>query len=435
MIDQIMDYAKKVAEQVEVFEVEREESPVLFETNRLKLMETRTSHGLALRIVKNGRIGFSSTSRFDNPQEVVTAAVDAAEFGAEAKFVLPGSTNLPSTAIYNEHVKNVTPEDMIGLGAEMIARIRDRFPEVNCEGGLTKEIIRLRLLNSNGGGAEYTKSVFGIGIEGVVVNGTDMLFVWDSQSSCDPITDISGIVAKIIRRLEIAGKIVSSVSNNVPVIFTPSGVASALVPPLTIGFNGKIALEGSSPLLGKIGQQCFDRRLTLIDDPLIEKRPGSRPCDDEGIPSRRNDLIVNGIPKGFLYNLQTAGLAGTTSTGSASRSLDSLPGPSRSTLLISPGDTSFEKMVQNLKEGLVIEMLMGASQGNVLGGNFSGNVLLGYKVEAGEIVGRVKDTMVSGNVYDVLKSIVAIGTETEWVGGGLSTPALCLEGLSIASKS
>ena len=91
-------------------------------------------------------------------------------------------------------------------------------------------------------------------------------------------------------------------------------------------------------------------------------------------------------------------------------------------------------MVQDIKQGLVIEQLMGAEQGNILGGDFSGNVLLGYKVESGKIVGRVKDTMVSGNIYQVLKQIIAIGSEARWVGGFLQSPHLYCPTLSVASK-
>jgi len=69
-----------------------------------------------------------------------------------------------------------------------------------------------------------------------------------------------------------------------------------------------------------------------------------------------------------------------------------------------------------------------------LGGDFSGNVLLGYKVESGKIVGRVKDTMVSGNIYQLLKRIIAIGSEAKWVGSFLKTPHLYCSSLSVASK-
>jgi PmbA protein len=198
-------------------------------------------------------------------------------------------------------------------------------------------------------------------------------------------------------------------------------------------FNGKTVLEGASPIGHRLGQPVFDPKLWLWDDPTIAYRPGSRPCDDEGVPSRRTPLVEAGEVANFLYDLQTAALAGQQSTGNGSRR-GGLPTPAPSIFTIAPGDTSFEQMVQDMKEGLVIEWLMGAEQGNILGGDFSGNILLGYKVENGRMVGRVKDTMVSGNVYQLLRGIAAVGSETRWVGSYLQAPYLYCPSLSVASK-
>ena len=218
-----------------------------------------------------------------------------------------------------------------------------------------------------------------------------------------------------------------------PVIFTPNGVASGLISPLIAAFNGKMVLEGASPIGKRLGETVFDTKLSLWDDATIAYQPESRPCDDEGVLSRRTPLIEQGVVANFLYDLQTAALAGKQSTGSASRDRG-LPSPAPSAYVIAPGNVSFDDMVKNMKEGLVIEQLMGAEQGNVLGGDFSGNVLLGFKVKNGEIVGRVKDTMVSGNVYLLLKDITALGKEARWVGGFLQTPHICFPSLSVASK-
>jgi PmbA protein len=182
------------------------------------------------------------------------------------------------------------------------------------------------------------------------------------------------------------------------------------------------------------GEKVFDKRLSLQDDATVPGRPRSRPCDDEGVASQVTPLIVHGVVGRFLYDLQTAGLAGVESTGSGDRGGGAaLPTPSISSLVFEPGDISFEDMVAGIDEGLVVEQLMGATQTNVLGGEFSGNVLLGYKVEKGEIVGRVKDTVVSGNVYQVLNNIIGIGREARWVGA-VFTPAICCADLTVGSK-
>ena len=108
--------------------------------------------------------------------------------------------------------------------------------------------------------------------------------------------------------------------------------------------------------------------------------------------------------------------------------------PAASALVIHTGEATFDEMVRDIPQGLVIEQLMGAEQGNVLGGDFSGNVLLGYKIENGKITGRVKNTMVSGNVYQALKDIVALGKEARWTGGSVFAPHLYCRSLSVASK-
>jgi PmbA protein len=319
------------------------------------------------------------------------------------------------------------------LGQELIEIITGHTPEILCEAMVSKDTISIELLNSSGGQAEYKKSIFSVGIMGSLIRGTDMLFVGENQSSGNPISQPQYIARVVTRQLELARNPASVPTGQLPVIFTPRGAASALIPSLMMAFNGKMVLQGASPIGNKLGQKVFDKKLSLCDDPTLAFRPHSRPGDDEGVASRRTPLIEQGIVSNFLYDLQTAALAKTKSTGSASRS-GGLPAPAASSFIIAPGETTMEEMVKDIKEGLVIEQLMGAEQGNILGGDFSGNVLLGYKVESGKIVGRVKNTMVSGNVYQVLREVSAVGSRAEWVDGFLHTPPLYCPRLSVASK-
>jgi PmbA protein len=91
-------------------------------------------------------------------------------------------------------------------------------------------------------------------------------------------------------------------------------------------------------------------------------------------------------------------------------------------------------MLKEMKDGIVIEQLMGAEQGNILNGDFSGNVLLGYRVENGAITGRVKDTMVSGNVYQLLREVTALGSDSRWIGGYVSTPSIFCPAISVSAQ-
>jgi len=433
-MEEILDRALKAADEAEVFIASTDETPVQFETNRLKHIQSKQSKVVTLRIIKDGRIGYATTTRSDGFDEIIKAAVATAEFGQKAEFDFPTRRRFPTVQIYDPAVKKVSLEQMVALGEQMVTAVTAASPGILCEAGITRFSCEFSLLNSRGGKASYRETVFGLGIEGQLVRGTDMLFVGDHASSCHPVLDTGEITATVVRHLELAKRQAPVASKPMPVVFTPEGFASAMVLPLMSAFNGKTVLEGASPIGGRLGQRVFDPGLTLWDDPTLPFRPGSRPCDDEGVLSQKTALISSGVVGNFIYDLQTAGKAKTKSTGNGHRGQGGLPSPSINALVFESGQTGCGDMVKGIKEGLVVEQLMGAGQGNTLGGDFSGNVLLGFKLEDGEIVGRVKDTMVSGNVYRLLDSIAAIGSDTKWVGGGLRTPSFCFNEVSVASR-
>jgi PmbA protein len=434
-MEKILEEAKKVAEAAEVFLVSSEEISVKFESNRLKHIQSKQSQTIALRIIKKGRIGYTITSDPEDVSGLINAAVETAEFGAMASFNLPGATSYPQIDINDSTVEAVTLEEMTALGKAMIAAVTAHNPEILCEASVTRRLTSVNIINSRGCQASYKKSTFSLGLEGNLIRGTDMLFIGESQSSCHPITEVSTITDEVLRQLEWAkGQATVATSKELPVIFTANGIASAMIPPLMAAFNGKTVLEGASPIAGSLGQQIFNSKLWLWDDATIPYRPGSRPHDDEGVASQRTPLIAAGTVASFIYDMQTAGQANTRSTANGSRTGSGLPTPSPSAFTIDAGDTSFDDMLADIREGLVIEYVMGASQGNILGGDFSGNVLLGYMVKNGRIEGRVKNTMVSGNIYQVLKEISAVGIDTRWVGGFLNSPSIYCPSLSVAVK-
>ncbi len=434
-LDQILSLARqRGAQQAEVYAVRSEETPVQFEANRLKQMNARQSSGAALRVIRDGRIGFASSTRPQEVEELVSAALETAPFGPEARFAFPGQSAYPDVEIYDPEVERVSVEHMIHLGQSLIDAVRAHQPDLLCDGSVRKSETDVSCANSNGGAFSYQGSVFSLSVGGTLVRGTDMLFVGDGDASCRPITDYSLIEKTVAEQLERCKDIAKVSTGELPVIFMPDGVASALAMPLTLAFSGKMVQQGQSPLIDSLGKQMYDPRFSAWDDATLPYRPSSRACDDEGVPSRRVPLIEGGVVRSFLYDLQTAGLAGTESTGSGERSLSSQPTISTSSLVIDAGDATFDEMVADVKDGLAVEWLMGAGQGNVFGGDFSGNVLLGYKIEGGRIVGRVKDTVVSGNVHSALRELAGIGRERRWANGSLYTPALYCARLSVSSK-
>jgi PmbA protein len=179
-----------------------------------------------------------------------------------------------------------------------------------------------------------------------------------------------------------------------------------------------------------LGQTVLSPLLTLTQQPA--QGPFSCPFDDEGTPTRALTLIQNGELRLFYADRTTGHQLGSGSTGNGFRSgLGSYPTPGLVNLTIAPGTMDFAALVKHMKKGIIIDQILGSGAG--MSGDFSINVELGYRVHNGEILGRVKDTMVSGNVYTALRQIMAIGSDIDW-NGPCYTPSLIVEGLSVTGR-
>ena len=171
-------------------------------------------------------------------------------------------------------------------------------------------------------------------------------------------------------------------------------------------------------------------RLTLVDDGTLSGRPGGA-FDHEGVPTQRTVLVRNGVVTGFYYDLQTAAQSGAHSTGNGRRDMLAPPRPQPGNIVIEPGTTSLEAMLQQAGDGLLVDLLMGANPTAALRGTFSRTVLLGYKIERGRIAGYVKGVALAGNLYEMLRDVRAIGDTGYW-SGDMCAPYLLIGGMSVS---
>ena len=154
-MEEILARASKVAQEAEVFMVSSDEMPVEFETNRLKHIQSKQNSTVALRIIKNGRIGYATSTRVDDIEELVDNAVATAEFGTEARFTLPSQTPYPKIEVFDPDIEKVTLEQMAEFGQGMIDTLTRHTPEIICEAGVIRIITNVSILNSRGGRASY----------------------------------------------------------------------------------------------------------------------------------------------------------------------------------------------------------------------------------------------------------------------------------------
>jgi len=429
-MERALELALKKAEAAEVICDEDESRCARFEDNRLQSLSTSGHRGMGLRVIRNGRIGFSSTTDISRVEELVEHAIHAAEFGEEARFSFPSSCEPGGVKTYDRATAETGHERMVEIGRDGLDRVLASRPEAQCGGDVSCSAGRRRLINSSGLDIEYEHSDAAMGLHALVVRDSGLLGVGEGEDSARLTGDLRKHAEAVVRKLDLAEKEVRLSACKLPVIFPPKA-GGILLQSLMSNVNGKLLQKGVSILTGRLGEDVLSERITIMNDPSVDYAAGSGWVDGEGTSCRTFPLFEKGVFRNFLYDLQTAGLMNAKPTGSGYRSFGSMPAPGHANIILEPGDVTFEEMLRGMERGVVVDQVLGAGQSNVLVGEFSVNIELGFLVENGEVVGRVKDSMVSGNAFDALNRIRWLGSELEW-HGDLALPAICIDELSVS---
>ena len=431
MIEKILKLAMKSADAAEVFFAESESRRAEFENNRLKYITTKSVKGAGLRVIKNGRIGFSSTTDLQQPDQLAAHALESAKYGQIAQFQLPAAVKPTAVKVRDPRVLDFSIEDGVKRTTQAIEKVLAATPRAQCGGEVVKRSGKKQIANSAGLRVAYEFSEFECELSALLVRDGSLLWTGDHDASCALIDRWDVQADKVIADIRSAEHEVTPEPGVYPIIFTPNAI-DPLLATFEQGVNGKLVQKQISPLIGKLGEQVVDTRVTITDDGTIDYAAGSCPVDCEGLAVRRNVLFERGVLKQYLFDLQTAGMMKAQPTGSGMRGFHRQPTPDIANLVIEAGDVPYAKMLSGMKRGLLVDGLLGAGQSNTLAGEFSVNIDLGYLVENGEIVGRVKNCMVAGNVFDAFKNIVALG-DAAVLKGDLMAPHFLFAGLNVTS--
>jgi PmbA protein len=427
-LQHIIDKAMKKAQSAQAVLITSDTSAVDFENDLLKSAESSQRTEIRVKVIVDGKVGLSTTTDITDADGVVQRALEAAEFGRPASFEMPDPQDLRDVRTFDPDLVPLAKPEMIHLGRHMMDMIKSYNPEISASAGVNKTISTIEYANSRGAHYREQHSDYTVGAGGQLIRGTDILFAGQSLAQKQRRMDAEDLAERAIQYFRQAEQIALVRSGALPVIFTPNGLTLLLLS-LVLGIDGKNVLLGSSPLQDRLGQPIADPRLNITDDPFVDFGSHSTSFDDEGTPAQVTTIIERGVLKNYIYDRDTAGRAGAHPTGhGATRTLTNL--------IIDPGETRLADMVGSVEEGLLVHEFLGLGQGNPINGEFSVNVALGYKIENGEVVGRVKDVMLAGNAYDALRNITAISREREWVSGSFSglRPSIQVGSLSVTTK-
>jgi PmbA protein len=220
-------------------------------------------------------------------------------------------------------------------------------------------------------------------------------------------------------------------SQEVPVVFDPDA-ARAILGLVSSSVHGGSIWRRSSYLLDRLETAIASPLVTIIDDPLRARGPGSRPYDGEGLLARRNVVVDAGVLKGYQLDTYSARKLASQSTANASRGSSGGVGVASTNFYMEAGNQSPEDIIRSTKKGLYVTNMMGFGF-NAVTGDFSRGAA-GFWIEDGELSFPVSEVTISLNLDEILKRIDAVGSDLDFKTS-IAAPTLRVSAMTLAGKS
>ena len=429
IIEQVIALARQRGLKAEVYYRQAADTPIEFANNRLKSLETKATEGIALRVIDKERLGFASSSDLTRLSELVDAAVATASIGDPVEFEFAENLDLTTSA---DSYQTAETEDLVKVGENLIESVHQYNPDILVDVSFHNSSSTVKLATTNDVYGERSKQTMSAMLSGNLVRGEDFLQAYAYEVTRDRAPNYEQILQKLIQKYQNAEQTATINSGSLPVLFTPSAVASTMGRMFGTIFSGQSVVQKASPLADKLGEKICDERITVYEDPGLGV--GACAFDDEGTPTSKKELIARGVVKQFYWDRRWAARQGIESSGNGFRGGISRPNPSLVNVCLMGGNSSVEDLIAGIEEGIIVDQVLGAGQSNVLAGEFSVNVGLGYKVEQGKIVGRIKNTMVAGNIFEAFSNLVDLSDRPEWVGSSSYVPYILISQLGVAAR-
>ena len=441
-IDELFKEAKNNGfDEYEVYYVDSESLSINVYNEEVEKYKLNTSYGLSFRGKINEKIGYSYTEILD--EDAIKMLVKNAKESALAienediQFIYEGDKEYKEVNSYYESLENLPADKLIDLALSMEKESKKLDSRVSSFGGcgIGYSKSKYGIINSKGLNLENKSNMLSAYVVPIIKVGEDMhdgmgYVTANSLEEVDPKTLAKDGINEAISR--IGGKSIPSgkyktIINNEAMVSMLSTFAGV--------FSGDAAQKGLSLLKDKEGEIIASKKVTLLDDPHLEDGLASVSFDDEGVATKKKDIIHEGKLVTLLHNLKTAYKGNTKSTGNGFKSSYASPvGVSPTNFYIQKGTKSFDELLEEVGEGLLITEFAGLHSGaNAITGDFS-LAAKGFYIKDGKKDFPVEQITVAGNFFDLLKNVVEVGADLKFPMSSVGSPSIRVEGLSIAGK-
>ncbi len=376
----------------------------------------------AVRVVKEGRLGYA-TSRTQPWIQLKQEAMIAASHGPETKMDEPviSSRKVPvaesqwCSAMFQQiyDAASALYDDLENLDHEFRPSVMVAYHET-----------ATNLSNSTGGHAAWTHGYWDVSAGGRKVSGTDFHGIAETRLGADAIPDVNQVGQDLAKRFLWGQNLQSVDSGKYPIVFLPP-VTMGLLASVLARLSGPALIAGNSPWEDQREQPVLSSLLSILSDAVIPDGPRTGPFDDEGTATGTWPLIEQGVLKNFVLDRDAARRLGFEPLGMGYRAApNALPMSLPANLVISPGMAPLAEMLTRFPRLLILNGWIGGRPTNPLRGDISGNASDLYYVDHGFVTGRVKNAVVSVNVFDALShQLLEVGQEVTWATQGMMQAA------------
>ncbi|WP_437512254.1 TldD/PmbA family protein [Sorangium sp. So ce1099] len=408
-----------------------------------ELVEEAVHKGLGMRIIKKQRVALTSTSDL-TPRGIdrfVADALELADISQEDEFAGPADPELiakgpfPALDLYDPSGGGVTAAQAIDIARRGEQAARDADPRITNSDGATfsRTASAFALVLSGGFRGGYAGSYASLVVSPVADDTGDKKrrgFYFSARRYLADLDAPDAVGREAARRTlrKLGARKVATCE--APVVFDPD-VARSMLGLLGSCLMGSSIWRKSSYLVGREGTRVASDLITVVDDPLIPRAPGSRPFDGEGILARRNVVVEQGILKTYLCDSYSGRKLKRPSTGSASRGGGGGVGPSTSNFILQPTSTPAEEIVRSTPRGLYVTEMMGFGF-NAVTGDFSRGAS-GFWIENGQLTHPVSEVTISLNLDELLQRIDAVGNDLD-LRTATAAPTFRVSAMTIAGS-
>lgn len=401
------------------------------------------THGVGVRVIRDGREGFASAGTLD-PAVLEQTLADArdnatyAEPDPDAGIAAPDGVAAVEIDLWNDEVLGMDPQEKIDIAIDLERRVRsadDRISGVRVS-GYGDSASAFALASSAGIRASTRATSASTSVQALADDDdrTQTGYAYDGARRASDL-DVAWVADRAVSRaVDLIG---ASKPTSKPVSLVLDPHLSATVLGLIAGtLTGDRIIKKRSPFVDRLGEAIAASGLNIVDDPTDPDSLGADSHDGEGLACRPNPLIVDGELNGYLFDTYHGRRAGTGSTGSAVRGTRGLPGPGIQALSVGAGeDGSLDDLIASVDEGVLVFSLAGLHSGvNAVSGDFSVGVE-GRRIVDGQLAEPIGECTVGSTLQRLLLDITAIGNDRTHLPNGVSTPSLVVGDVMLSGAS